>query len=119
MLALFNSTPHKQALTQQVALDGFAFWLLLLLKAKPALQLKLLPSPLYTAQVRVTVMTLVAGPLLAVFCSSLAVTVALAVNDPGAVAFTTSVKLLLPPAGMLATVQVTVWPAAVQPAAAA
>jgi hypothetical protein len=114
-------SPINQQLTQQVVMFGLMLWLLLVLRTElDSLQGKLLPSPLYTAHVRTTVMVLVAGPLLAVFCSLGAVTVALVVKGPAAVGRTTMGRTLLPPAGMLAMVQVTVMgvvPVAVQPAA--
>jgi hypothetical protein len=53
---------------QQMVVFGLVLWLLLVLGTElVALQGKLLPSPLYTAHVRTTLITVVLGPLLAGF----------------------------------------------------
>jgi hypothetical protein len=102
-----------------VVLLGLVLWLLLAFNTVLGPQAKLLPSPLNTAHVRTTVMVALAGPLLAVFCSPGAATVALEVKGPAAVGRTTMGSWLLPPTGMEAMLQVTVVvvvPATVQPA---
>jgi hypothetical protein len=118
MLTNKSTIVQHQPLTQQMVAFGLLLWLLLVLGIVLGPQGNLLPSPLNTAHVRATLMMLVAGPLLPVFCSPGAVTVALVVNGPAAVGRTTIGSVLLPPAAMLAMVQVTVvLPLAVQPAA--
>jgi hypothetical protein len=82
-------------------------WLLLALNTELTPQGNLLPSPLKTAHVRTTVMVAIAGPLLAVFCSPGAVTVALVVKGPAAVGRTTIGSWLLPPTGREAMLQLT------------
>jgi hypothetical protein len=96
-----------EALTQHVALLGLVFWLLFALNTVLTPQENLLPSPLNTAHVRTTVTVALAGPLLAVFCSPGAVTVALVVKGPAAVGRTTMASWLLPPTGRAAMLQLT------------
>jgi hypothetical protein len=96
-----------QQLTQHVVLLGLVLWLLLVLNTVLGPHAKLLPSPLNTAHVRTTVMVALAGPLLAVFCSPGAVTVALVVKGPAAVGRTTKASWLLLPTAREAMLQLT------------
>jgi hypothetical protein len=104
---------HAWHLMQHAALLGLVLWLLLALGAESGPQGKLLPSPLYTAHVRTTVIVVLAGPLLAVFCSPSAVTLPVVVSGPGSVGLTTIGTSLPPPGGMVPMLQVIVWPVAV------
>jgi hypothetical protein len=103
---------HVWHFTQHVALLGLVLWLLLALGAELGPQGKLLPSPLYTAHVRRTVMVVLAGPLLSVFCSLSAVTLPVVVRGPGSVGLTVIGTSLLPPGGMVPMLQAMVWPVA-------
>lgn len=105
-------------LTQQVVLLGLLLVALPLLNTALPTHSKGPPVLVNAAHVRTTVMVLVAGPLLVVFCSPAAATVALVMNGPAAVGRTTMPSVVLPLAAMVPLmVQVTVvLPLATQPA---
>jgi hypothetical protein len=105
---------HVWHLLQHVLLLGLVLWLLLALATALAPHVKLLPSPLYTAHVRTTVIVVLAGPLLDVSSGPSVVTLVVVVKGPGSVGFTTMGMSLLPPGGIVPTLHVIVCSAAMQ-----